>query len=215
LTEEEDIVCKCPGFDFQLVCLVTFIPDFFLNPSCSSVAYFLTSACCGFCCDYRRGVIWSDVALVGVVCFFLVVQSGLDDQVEMLYLDDTVSSGVSAIYGEYLGKIKVFGYITIMTSFASSVSASLFSIWIPAFQIIWLLTVLIASTIIFLNMFSALEEIYVTTPEPELSSAAPILVGMTICVVAFLYPHVAYVYEVHRGILTRETYPREERCCCC
>jgi hypothetical protein len=56
------------------------------------------------------------VALVGIVCFFLVVQSGLDDQVEMLYLDDSVSSRVTEIYDEYLAKIKPLGYITIMTA---------------------------------------------------------------------------------------------------
>jgi hypothetical protein len=154
------------------------------------------------------------VALVGVVCFFLVVQSGPDDQVDTLYLDDSMSNDIREIYDGYLRKIKILGCITLMTSFASSISAALFSIWIPAFQIIWLLTVLVSSSFILRNMYAELEEVYGTTPVVALTSAAPILVGMTLCVVAFLYPHIAYVYEVRRGILTRETYPREERCCC-
>jgi lysylphosphatidylglycerol synthetase-like protein (DUF2156 family) len=173
------------------------------------------SACCGIFCDYRRGVIWSDVTLVGILCFFLVVQRGLNEQVDALYMfDDTVSNQVNEIYDEYLSKINIFGYITVVTSFASCIAAALFSIWIPAFQIIWLTTVLIASVILFRNMYEELATIYVTTPELELTSAAPILVGLSILITAFLYPHVAYVYEVYRGILTRETYPREERCCC-
>lgn len=173
-----------------------------------------SSACCGIFCDYRRAVIWSDVALVGLLSFFLVVQRGLEVQVDVIYYDDTVSNRVNEIYSEYLSKINSFGYITVLTSFASCISASLFSIWIPAFQIMWLISFLIACIIIFRNMYEELEVVYATTPQAEFTSAAPILMGIAICVTAFLYPHVAYVYEVHRGILTRETYSREERCCC-
>ncbi|KAG7336816.1 hypothetical protein IV203_035434 [Nitzschia inconspicua] len=172
-------------------------------------------ACCGIFCDYRRAVIWSDVSLVGLLCFFLVVQTGLEEQVNILYFDDAVSNTVNEIYDEYLSKINIFGYITVLTSFASCVSASLFSIWIPAFQIFWLPTFFIACVVIFRNMYEELETVYATTPQLEVTNAAPILLGLAVCVVAFLYPHVAYVNEVYRGILTRETYPREERSCCC
>ena len=179
-----------------------------------------SSVCCGVLCDYRRAVIWTDVGLVGLVCFFLVMQTGLDDQVELVYWDDAVSDRVNEIYAEYLSKLNIFGYILILTSFGSTISASLFSIWIPAFQIVWLLVVLLASCVILNNMYAELGPVYddITDPvytDPPLSSAAPVLLGIGLSVAAFLYPHVAYVYEVHRGILSRDSYPREERCCCC
>lgn len=31
----------------------------------------------------------------------------------------------------------------------------------------------------------------------------------------WIYPSVFLVWEIQRGIMTRETYPREEKCCCC
>ncbi|KAL3896696.1 MAG: hypothetical protein SGARI_007107, partial [Bacillariaceae sp.] len=101
-------------------------------------------------------VIWTDVAIVGLVTFFLVIQTGLDDQVELVYYDDVVSDRVNEIYAEYLPKLNIFG------------------IWIPAFQIVWLLVVLVASCIILNNMYTELADVQndVTDPnyiEPPLS----------------------------------------------
>jgi len=31
----------------------------------------------------------------------------------------------------------------------------------------------------------------------------------------WVYPSVGFVMEVHKGIMSRETYPREEFSCCC
>ena len=31
----------------------------------------------------------------------------------------------------------------------------------------------------------------------------------------FLYPHIGFIMEVKKGIMTRDTYPREEFSCCC
>lgn len=135
---------------------------------------------------------------------------------EYVYYDDTVSDQVNEIYAEYLSRLNIFGYITIIIAFASTTSASYFSIWIPAFEIVWLIVALVASCIILNNMYGELGTLdSSTTLEPVLASPAPILLGMGLCVGAFLYPHVAYVYEIHRGILSRASYPREERCCCC
>jgi hypothetical protein len=164
-------------------------------------------------------VIWTDVAIVGLVTFFLVLQTGLRDQIELVYWEDAVSDQVYEIYGEYLSRLNIFGYILITSSFASSISASYFSIWIPAFQIVWLLTVLVASCVILNNMYAELDTVRNGTAAtgatvPTLSSAAPILLGIGMCVAAFSYPHAVYVYEIHRGILSRDSYLREERCCC-
>lgn len=36
-----------------------------------------------------------------------------------------------------------------------------------------------------------------------------------IIIVLFAYPHIMFIIEVKKGILTKETYPREEFSCCC
>jgi hypothetical protein len=153
--------------------------------------------------------------LIGILTFFLVIQIGLYDNIDLLYWDDSVSDQVTEIYQKYLPKLNIFAYIAIVTSFGSQLSTIFFSIWLPILQVLWLLACLIASIFILRDMYSELEVIYTTTPELEVSSAAPILVGLALLVAAFLYPHIGYILEVKRGILSRETYPREERCCCC
>jgi hypothetical protein len=83
-------------------------------------------------------------------------------------------------------------------------------------NIVWLIATLIASIFILRNMYEALEPVYATTPNHlEMTSPAAILVGIALVVTAMIYPNLAYVLEVKRGILTKETYPREQRCCCC
>ena len=41
-----------------------------------------------------------------------------------------------------------------------------------------------------------------------------IVFGLAI-IALFAYPHIMFIVEVRKGILTRETYPREEYSCCC
>jgi hypothetical protein len=180
------------------------------------IRFIAPAVCCGFCCDYRRAVIWSNNAMIGILCFVLVMQTTLDDSVDTLYYwDDGVSNEVNEIYDEYLSRLNIFGYVAILTSFGSVISAVLFSLWIPILNIVWLITTLIASIFILQNMYEELKPIYATTTEVELTSPTSALVAMAIVVAGMIYPNLAYVLEVKRGILTKETYPREERCCCC
>ena len=46
------------------------------------------------------------------------------------------------------------------------------------------------------------------------STYADVIVG-AITTLLVIYPHVGFIYEVQRGILSQETYPREEFSCCC
>jgi len=155
--------------------------------------------------------------MIGILCFVLVMLTGLDDAVDTLYYwDDVVANEVNEIYDKYLSRLNIFGYILILTSFGSVISAALFSIWIPIVNIVWLIATLIASIFILRNMYEELDPVYATTPNHlEMTSPAAILVGIAFVVTAMIYPNLAYVIEVKRGILTKETYPREQRSCCC
>ncbi len=53
--------------------------------------------------------------------------------------------------------------------------------------------------------------------EPHLLFDSPvpdIVIGLIITAL-FMYPHIGFIIEVRRGIMTRETYSREEHSCCC
>jgi len=49
-----------------------------------------------------------------------------------------------------------------------------------------------------------------TVPVPT-----PTLVVSGVISALFLYPHVGLIIELNNGIMTPETYPREEMSCCC
>ncbi len=131
-----------------------------------------------------------------------------------LYYDDAVADSINAIYSYYLGRLNIFGYVTIVTSLGSSIGATLFRLWPSFVHMLALIALLFGSVFILTDMFEELEAVYATTPEIELSSPAAILVAIGFIITALVYPHVAYMLEVHRGILTKETYEREERRLC-
>jgi hypothetical protein len=37
----------------------------------------------------------------------------------------------------------------------------------------------------------------------------------SIIIALFVYAHIGLMYEINKGIMSAETYPREEYCCCC
>ena len=63
------------------------------------------------------------------------------------------------------------------------------------------------------------DEKEVLTPHPPTHpfySYSPLQIMIsTVCTALFLYPHIGFIMEVKKGIMTRETYPREEFSCCC
>jgi len=46
-------------------------------------------------------------------------------------------------------------------------------------------------------------------------SLAPEIVIQAVLTLFFMYPHIGFIMEVHSGIMSAETYPREEFSCCC
>lgn len=139
----------------------------------------------------------------------------MEDSVNDLYYDDAVANDIYGIYAEYLTRLDIFAYIAIVTSLGSSIGASLFLLWPTVLNTLALFALLFGSIFILKNMYEELEVAYSTTSELEMTSPAAIVVGIGLVITALVYPHVAYLSEVHRGILTRETYPREEYSCCC
>jgi len=82
--------------------------------------------------------------------------------------------------------------------------------------VFWLITTYIADIVISINTYSALQEDYSGTGSTPLNP----LPYWTFIVQAaftglFIYPHVGLMLEIKKGIMTPETYAREEFSCCC
>lgn len=79
----------------------------------------------------------------------------------------------------------------------------------------WLIGIFITNVVIGLTTWRNVEE--------EHDGLEP-LSGLQICIIfmlqgvitmLYLYPHVGLMLEIKKGIMTPETYPREEFSCCC
>jgi hypothetical protein len=136
----------------------------------------------------------------------------MEESTSSIYYDDGVINTVNSIYNDYLGRLNIFGYLTIVSSFGSSIGASLFYFWPSIGNVIALIATILASVFILNNMYKELKAVYATTPENELDSPAALVVAIVLIITALLYPHIAYILEAYRGILTRDTYDREDRC---
>ena len=167
--------------------------------------------CCGFCCDYRRAVII--VNFIGIIVDTLLMIAFFG------------SSFVSASQSEefFFWSASVNGILTAITllfNIVAIIGALQYNIYLIGTVIGWTLLHYVVHTII--------EVVTSRQPYQEaigdqhawfgcFGSPTPIseiFLG-AIAMVLIIYPHVGFVHEVKSGILSRETYPREEFSCCC
>lgn len=157
--------------------------------------------CCGCFCDYRRALIV--VVIIGIILSVInlimtlnaisdassTVSSYIPDDHHMMEneIQDTLDDGARGVV------------ITTILGILASLCALIGAIWFN----IWLVLVNVISLAV--NFILAIRFSY---------SPLQIMIS-TVCTALFLYPHIGFIMEVKKGIMTRETYPREEYSCCC
>lgn len=160
--------------------------------------------CCGCCCDFRRAVIILDIVLMALALMRLislafsgilvVVQTeGIDDDEVLDLIDASILiNGIINGVGLFSLTFPLYG-------------AMKFNVPLISVGIAWFLAAFVAGVIVD-AMF--LKEVGVAFP-----FLAWIVQGaMALC---FTYPHVGLIVEIKTGIMSQETYPREEYSCCC
>jgi hypothetical protein len=170
------------------------------------------SKCCGACCDYRRAVIIMTGIYIGFGVFYIIGLSG--DDVNGIYGDDEFVDEVSEIRGEYSTKASIFLSVALITNVIAMVGAVHFNIWMVGLHTVWMVLVYISLVILTVKRDSDLEEPY-ESADLELASSVPGFVINGLFTALFMYPLLGFITEVRAGILTRETYAREEFSCCC
>jgi len=165
--------------------------------------------CCGCCCDYRRAVIIISIIFIvsGIISILgastnsQMMQTGNDfddDQVEDKL--DKISRLSAIFYG-----------IGLAASIASLIGAVHYKIALVAVNVIWMMIQYVAVIIISETTLSSIED----TSDLDVSSPIASYIINLIVTGLFIYPHVGFIHEVKNGIMSRETYPREEYSCCC
>jgi hypothetical protein len=168
------------------------------------------SRCCGCCCDYRRAVIIVNILYIiyGIISVIVNTQGartvggidlnddGLNDIVEDTYRQQGILAGVG-----------------LFTSIVAFVGAYRYNIHMVGFNILYVIVSFIATIVLTNEAFNTLEEDYNGDENIPLPMPTFVIQGLVLCMV--IYPHVGFIYEVKAGILSAETYPREEFSCCC
>lgn len=179
------------------------------------------SKCCGCCCDFRRAVIILNIIFI---CFYIISLINLllfNPAAELAYIGNAVGYGYDLnnnqeeelnqiFYDLFLADVIISG-IGLLASAIPMVGAIKFQWGMVAFGIVWLLgtfiTLIVLVEISMIRASTILNETFV-------SPITSYIVDATLTAL-FIYPHAGLLIEIKQGIMTAETYPREEYSCCC
>lgn len=160
-------------------------------------------SCCGCFCDTRRAVILVQLIFqiilgtLGVVVYneSTVYTNWTNDpnvvkDLEHAYQQNSIVIGV----GILVGFIVIFGAITYRAS-------------------------LILLGIVWFMIQTALEIFFLYPVVKDLnyhgSAAWTALIGPIVWLLILIYPHIVFFFEIKKGVMSAETYPRERQSCCC
>lgn len=174
--------------------------------------------CCGCCCDFRRAAIIMNIVIIilEIVAVILVASGYLGSY---LYGENTGSNAL----GKYETIEMIFSAASIVLSGIAIGGAILFNIWWVALNIIWLIVGFILAIVSSLQYCDDYCDWY-TDYYDDLSyydsyctcsiNVASVMVAAAFMII-WIYPHVGFIMEVRNGIMSKETYAREEYSCCC
>mmetsp|Transcript_11840 Transcript_11840/g.34181 ORF Transcript_11840/g.34181 Transcript_11840/m.34181 type:complete len:235 (+) Transcript_11840:161-865(+) len=169
--------------------------------------------CCGCCCDFRRAVI--------VMSIISIVFSGLGVIGSIAEADDRnaenqpgsdLNSEESKFLADDLRTANtVIGILDLLTSICGLVGAIIYNKYMVLLPAIYSICSFIAVSVLTAQAYQDLEDETGTSID---TPAGSYVIGI-ILTFLWVYPNIGFFYENHRGILTKETYPREEFSCCC
>jgi hypothetical protein len=169
------------------------------------------SKCCGCCCDYRRAVIILNIILIvfGIITV-LGYSQGEQSTVQGVDLDD---DGLEDIVKDAYRQGAILAGVGVFACIVAVIGAYRYNIYMVGFNILYMIVSFIASIVLTSKAFNTLEEDYNGDEDIPLPIGQFVLQGVILCVV--IYPHVGFMSQVKAGIMSAETYPREEFSCCC
>mmetsp|Transcript_57414 Transcript_57414/g.69086 ORF Transcript_57414/g.69086 Transcript_57414/m.69086 type:complete len:170 (-) Transcript_57414:180-689(-) len=157
--------------------------------------------CCGTCCDYRRAVII--LAVINIILFSVGLippsserDNGGDDD---MYNDD------GGIYGKVQTQLIIYSAISIVMEILSIAGAIMYNKWMVGVPVIWA-----AVGFIYFIVFT---QIAAEGWSIALYAVNYISRGLITCL--WIYPSVFLFKEISSGVMSAETYKREEQSCCC
>lgn len=174
----------------------------------------LGDKCCGCCCDYRRAVILVDAVIIGLNVFSIMTPNFTQEYLRSYYDDDFVDDLVP-ILEDYEMKRNILAAVTVFTAFVSQTGAIIFSMYMVGLHAAWMVLEYILFMFYDIQLSKDLEEPLEAIDERDVSYFWPGVIVQGFFLALLVYPHLGFISEVKAGIMTLETYPREDYSCCC
>ncbi|CAJ1934364.1 unnamed protein product [Cylindrotheca closterium] len=179
--------------------------------------------CCGGCCDYRRAVI--------VLCIISLVFSiiGIVNPALSQAFQAEEYPELEQIVKDHNTSLLIIGIVHIVMTVIALVGAIIFNFYLVALYVLWSILNLIISIVLQQQMVGDLldwvdaqtdDAAWGTTDQDQLETAFNTYMIINYVITAlftllWVYPSVFLSVEIKKGIMTKETYPREEMSCCC
>jgi hypothetical protein len=170
--------------------------------------------CCYCCCDYRRAVIIINI-VIGVLEAIVLIALATGAFSISYYS----GGGSTSLNDKYDTIEMIFSGISIVLSSLAIVGAYYYKIILVGLNVLWLVVAYVLGIVLavqycgeFCDYYDS-DYYYYSYCYCSLHGGTVIGMGAVMCLYA--YPHIGFIVQVHKGIMSRETYPREEYSCCC
>jgi hypothetical protein len=167
---------------------------------------------CYCCCDYRRAVIIINMVFGVLEALLLILLA--TGTYGLYHYNGGGSTSLANEYSYETIEI-IFGGISIILSSVAIFGACYYKIILVGLNVLWLVVAYVLGIIFAVQYCSEFRDncgdyYYCTC---TLNVGSVIGAGVVMCL--YVYPHIGFIVQVYKGIMSRETYPREEYCCCC
>ena len=174
------------------------------------------SKCCGFCCDFRRAVIIINSVVISFSTYSILLYFNRPADMEQIWgeviRDDEVLEELGGIEDEGYLAIAIIGAIAVFATIVPIYGAYRFDNRLIGFGVGFLILSFVTR---FVVVYTLIEKADDVSENVMFAQPTFIYTVYAIIIALFVYAHIGLMYEINKGIMSAETYPREEYCCCC
>jgi hypothetical protein len=170
--------------------------------------------CCGCCCDYRRAVIICNTLLYifGITGLVLCLGSSVTTR----NIDGDDDGVISVAENAYTITAARYG-VSVVSAICGLVGGIRYNIPLVSIQVLWLIVAFVVSIVLSVVAINDVNDQLDLNGngEEELNQPIGYYIFSAVITCLWMYPHVGFIMEVKSGLMSLETYPREEYSCCC
>jgi len=176
--------------------------------------------CCFCCCDYRGAVIImmivSIISAISSLCTYTSQFDGVYDVVD----DDGVEKSLEDAFDEYNRVSLVLLVISLITYVSALAGAILYNKFMVAVYVVWIIINYVIYAIYINKTFNIASDLTKDNGFDDASKSLRVTsvlnqVFGVLGTILWVYPAVKLCLELHSGVMSTQTYPREKASCCC